>query len=83
MHMSPVSSASCVSRNRNKLHLGGTGVKCIPSFKIIRACSSAVEQGTHNPLVAGSNPAGPSRRILVFGLRIGIFYFLPFFAFCL
>src|SRR5438132_1340576 len=24
-----------------------------------RAYSSAVEQGTHNPLVAGSNPAGP------------------------
>src|SRR6266404_9678088 len=25
-----------------------------------RACSSAVEQGTHNPLVPGSNPGGPS-----------------------
>ena len=25
-----------------------------------RACSSAVEQGAHNPLVAGSNPAGPT-----------------------
>src|SRR6266436_6822241 len=24
------------------------------------ACSSAVEQGTHNPLVPGSNPGGPS-----------------------
>src|SRR5438093_8886736 len=24
-----------------------------------RACSSAVEQGTHNPLVPGSNPGGP------------------------
>jgi hypothetical protein len=24
------------------------------------ACSSTVEQGTHNPLVAGSNPAGPT-----------------------
>src|SRR5262249_6202651 len=27
-----------------------------------RACSSAVEQGTHNPLVPGSNPGGPSLR---------------------
>src|SRR2546428_12679859 len=27
---------------------------------ITRACSSAVEQGTHNPLVPGSNPGGPS-----------------------
>ena len=25
-----------------------------------RACSSAVEQGTHNPLVGGSNPSGPT-----------------------
>jgi hypothetical protein len=25
-----------------------------------RACSSAEEQGAHNPLVAGSNPAGPT-----------------------
>src|SRR5581483_5157194 len=24
-----------------------------------RACSSAAEQGTHNPLVPGSNPGGP------------------------
>ena len=23
------------------------------------ACGAAVAQGTHNPLVAGSNPAGP------------------------
>src|SRR6266571_2521500 len=29
---------------------------------IIRACSSAVEQGTHNPLVPGSNPGGPNFR---------------------
>ena len=26
----------------------------------LRACSSAVEQGTHNPLVVGSNPSGPN-----------------------
>lgn len=25
-----------------------------------RACSSTVEQGTHNPLVLGSNPGGPT-----------------------
>jgi hypothetical protein len=25
-----------------------------------RACSSTVEQGTHNPLVGGSNPSGPT-----------------------
>ncbi len=28
--------------------------------KVGWACSSAVEQGAHNPLVAGSNPAGPT-----------------------
>jgi hypothetical protein len=26
------------------------------------ALSSAVEQGTHNPLAAGSNPAGPTKQ---------------------
>ena len=26
-----------------------------------RACSSTVEQGTHNPLVLGSNPGGPTK----------------------
>mgnify|MGYP007071492101 CR=1 FL=1 len=25
------------------------------------ACSSTVEQGTHNPLVLGSNPGGPTK----------------------
>ena len=29
----------------------------------IWACSSAVEQGTHNPLVVGSNPSGPKYKI--------------------
>ena len=29
-----------------------------------RAHSSMVEQGTHNPLVAGSNPAGPTTCVL-------------------
>ena len=28
---------------------------------IMRACSSTVEQGTHNPLVLGSNPGGPTK----------------------
>jgi hypothetical protein len=28
-------------------------------MQALGACSSAVEQWTHNPLVAGSNPAGP------------------------
>jgi hypothetical protein len=26
----------------------------------LKACSSTVEQGTHNPLVVGSNPARPT-----------------------
>ena len=30
---------------------------------IMRACSSTVEQGTHNPLVVGSNPAGPTNHL--------------------
>ena len=29
----------------------------------IRACSSTVEQGTHNPLVLGSNPGGPTTNL--------------------
>ena len=32
------------------------------------ACSSAVEQGTHNPLVPGSNPGGP-RTFSIFDFR--------------
>lgn len=32
---------------------------------IMRACSSTVEQGTHNPLVLGSNPGGPTINHLV------------------
>ena len=28
-----------------------------------RARSSMAEQGTHNPLVVGSNPAGPTREV--------------------
>ena len=30
-----------------------------PVYAILRACGAAVAQRTHNPLVAGSNPAGP------------------------
>ena len=33
--------------------------------KAVRACSSAVEQGTHNPLVGGSNPSGPTKLLFV------------------
>ena len=29
-------------------------------LNVIWACGAAVAQRTHNPLVAGSNPAGPS-----------------------
>src|SRR5207237_8722545 len=32
-----------------------------PIYLHIWACSSAVEQGTHNPLVPGSNPGGPTK----------------------
>ena len=33
------------------------------SCESTRACSSMVEQGTHNPLVGGSNPSGPTRTV--------------------
>lgn len=35
---------------------------CKPNENLIvkpRACGAAVAQGTHNPLVVGSNPSGP------------------------
>ena len=35
---------------------------------IMRACSSTVEQGTHNPLVLGSNPGGPTKTSKANGL---------------
>ena len=43
---------------------------------IMRACSSTVEQGTHNPLVLGSNPGGPTIKHLVgshFNFRLFLF----------
>ena len=35
---------------------------------IMRAWSSTVEQGTHNPLVLGSNPGGPTKTFKANGL---------------
>ena len=35
-----------------------------------RACSSAVEHGAHNPLVAGSIPAGPTDRVARSGVPL-------------
>ena len=32
-----------------------------------RACGAAVAQGTHNPLVVGSNPSGPKLKKLPSG----------------
>ena len=40
-----------------------------------RACSSTVEQGTHNPLVLGSNPGGPTIRKHLPSLRVAAFLF--------
>ena len=40
---------------------------------ISRARSSAVEQGTHNPLVPGSNPGGPTVTNLRFCLKDAVF----------
>ena len=36
--------------------LGSAGAK---SKNVTWACGAAVAQGTHNPLVVGSNPSGP------------------------
>src|SRR5207302_10719688 len=46
--------AHCANRGSG---LAIYGSACFTAAK--RACSSAVEQGTHNPLVPGSNPGGP------------------------
>ena len=49
----------------------------------VRAYSSAAEQGAHNLLVAGSNPAGPTTKkasayIKTGQIRFFIFYQKPF-----
>jgi hypothetical protein len=38
--------------------------RSVPVKRTFRAHSSTAEQGTHNPLVAGSNPAGPTSLIV-------------------
>ena len=43
---------------------------------IMRACSSTVEQGTHNPLVLGSNPGGPTIGKHLPSLRVAAFFFV-------
>lgn len=52
--------------------------KEIYSFLIARrffsgACSSTVEQSAHNALVAGSNPAGPTKMENVYAFSISFF----------
>lgn len=43
------------------------GIACMEDKSLLknkkRAYSSTAERGTHNPSVAGSNPAGPSYRL--------------------
>ena len=43
-----------------------------------RACSSTVEQGTHNPLVLGSNPGGPTKTFKARSLLLLAFSFASF-----
>ncbi len=45
---------------------------------IMRACSSTVEQGTHNPLVLGSNPGGPTKTFKARSLLLLAFSFASF-----
>ena len=66
--------------------LGMEVAKAIKSARIInssfwrRCCvwahSSMVEQGTHNPLVLGSNPGGPTIRKHLPSLRVAVFLFV-------
>src|SRR5208283_1635546 len=50
-------------RSQNRAEITATGYNPSEGWHlevVERACSSAVEQGTHNPLVGGSNPSGPT-----------------------
>ena len=38
-------------------------IACVRNRMHCWACSSTVEQGTHNPLVLGSNPGGPTKEL--------------------
>ena len=44
--------------------------------KSSRACGAAVAQGTHNPLVVGSNPSGPNYKKIIIAsvLRLAIIF---------
>ena len=54
-------------------------IACVRNRVHCWACSSTVEQGTHNPLVLGSNPGGPTKNLRNghAALRRGRFLFLP------
>ena len=45
-----------------------------------RACSSTVEQGTHNPLVLGSNPGGPTKTCKARSFVLLAFSFASFYC---
>ena len=47
---------------------------------IMRACSSTVEQGTHNPLVLGSNPGGPTKTCKARSFVLLAFSFASFYC---
>ena len=50
--------------NKNLMDNRGPSPGALPEDFVVYCCfwaySSTAEQGTHNPLVAGSNPAGPT-----------------------
>lgn len=50
----PVEVATCFKRDKGAFRES-------ERHRVDRACSSTVEQGTHNPLVLGSNPGGPTK----------------------
>jgi hypothetical protein len=52
-------------------------IACVRNRMHYWACSSTVEQGTHNPLVLGSNPGGPTKSLWngLAALRRGRFFF--------
>ena len=51
-------------------------IACVRNRMQYWACSSTVEQGTHNPLVLGSNPGGPTKnfRTAPAALRRAVFF---------
>ena len=63
----PVEVATCFKRDKGAFRES-------ERHRVDRACSSTVEQGTHNPLVLGSNPGGPTKHLRPGDCPPGLFF---------